>query len=77
MNRQAEVERLAQSDRHIADAERNITKQQLLLNELPEDGHDTKTAEQMLRGFEDNLKTLHEHREIIVKTIAQMDAGLA
>ena len=31
----------------------------------------------MLTGFEHNLKTLREHREIIVKTIEQIDNGLA
>jgi len=34
MDRQAEVQRLAQSDRHIATAEQHITKQQLLIDNL-------------------------------------------
>jgi len=31
----------------------------------------------MLTGFEHNLKTLLEHRELILKTIEQIDNGLA
>ncbi|KRQ12198.1 MULTISPECIES: hypothetical protein [Bradyrhizobium] len=77
MDRQAEVEHLAQSDRHIATAEQHITKQRLLLDNLRAEGHDTKVAEEMLTGFEHNLKTLREHRAIIVKTIEQIDEGLA
>ena len=77
MDRQAEVERLGQADQHIATAERRITKQRLLVEELRADGHDTKVAEEMLRGFQENLQTLREHREIIIKTIEQIDRGLA
>lgn len=54
--RNVEVERLGQADRHIATAEQHITKQRLLLNELRADGHDTKTAEQTVKAFEDNLR---------------------
>jgi len=52
MDRQAEVERLAQTDRHIATAEQHITKQRLLIDNLRADGHDTKVAEEMLTGFD-------------------------
>lgn len=77
MDRNAEVERLGQADRHITVAEEHIPKQRLLLDTLRKDGHDTKIAEDMLNGFEQHLKTLHEHREIIFKTINQIDDGLA
>ncbi len=69
--------RLGEADRHIAVAERNVTEQQLRLDKLRADGHDTKTAEEMLRGFEGVLNTLREHRQMIVKTIDQIDKGLA
>lgn len=77
MDRNVEVERLGQADRHITIAEQHISKQRVLVDELRVDGHDTKTAEEMLKGFEDNLKILREHRAIIVKTIEQIDDGLA
>ena len=76
VDRQAEVLRLAESDRHIADAERKVTRQQLRLDRLRADGHDTKAAEEMLRAFEDALKTFREHRHLIVMTIEQIDKGL-
>jgi hypothetical protein len=47
------------------------------LDKLRRDGHDTKLAEQTLKLFEDTLQTLHKHREHIVKTINQIDRGLA
>jgi hypothetical protein len=47
------------------------------LDKLRRDGHDTKLAEQTLKSFEDTLQTLREHRELIVKTIEQIDRGLA
>jgi hypothetical protein len=77
MDRQDELLRLGEADRHIAVAERNITEQQCRLEKLRADGHDTKLAEQMLTDFQINLQTLNEHRDLIIKTIAQINQGLA
>jgi hypothetical protein len=77
LDRQTEELRLARADRHITVAERHITEQRLRVDRLRADGHDTRTAEEMLREFEANLKTLREHRQIIVRTIEQIDNGLA
>jgi hypothetical protein len=75
MDRRAEELRLGQAEGRIVLAERHIANQQLLIDRLRAKGQDTETAEEMLRGFEHNLKTLHEHRQVIVKTIEQIDNG--
>jgi hypothetical protein len=77
LDREAELRRLAQADTLISNAERAITDQMIELDKLRRDGHDTKLAEQTLKLFEDTLQTLHKHREHIVKTINQIDRGLA
>ena len=76
MDRHAEELRLGQADGRIALAERHISNQQLLIDRLRADGHDTETAEKTLRCFESNLKTLYENRQLILKTIEQIDNGL-
>ena len=38
---------------------------------------DTDVAKKTLSEFEDTLKTLLKNREVIVKTIEQIDKGLA
>jgi hypothetical protein len=77
MDRQAEVNRLGQAERRIANAERIVTEQRLRVDRLRADGHDTKGSEQTLRGFEDTLKILRENRAVIVEAIEQIDKGLA
>ena len=77
MDRHAEELRLGQAEGRIALAERHIANQQFLIDRLRAVGRDTKDAEEALRGFENNLKTLYDIRQLIVKTIEQMDNGLA
>ena len=77
MDHNAELNRLAQADRHIADAERNVSDQLLLIEKLRRDGHDIRIAEETLKRFEASLHTLREHRHLIVTTIEQIDKGLA
>jgi hypothetical protein len=77
VDRNAELNRLAQADRHIADAEPNVSDQLLLIEKLRRDGHDIRIAEETLKRFEASLHTLREHRHLIVTTIEQIDKGLA
>jgi hypothetical protein len=76
MNRDLEVQRLAQADHHIA-AERAITKQMLELEKLRRDRHDTVLAEKVLKNYESSLQVLKDHRAMIVRFIEQIDQGLA
>ena len=56
MDRQAEVQRLAQSDRHIATAEQHITKQQLLIDNLRADGIDHESCGGNAHGLRKGLR---------------------
>ena len=60
---------------HVAEGERRITQQMLLVEELRRDGHDTREAEGMLATFEQTLRSIHEHRAIIISTIRGIDEG--
>lgn len=75
MDRNAEQRRLDEADFHIANAERNITDQRNQIEKLRSDGHDTKLAEETLKQFEATLAQMHEHRDQIIKTIADIDDG--
>jgi hypothetical protein len=77
MNRDLEVQRLAQADHHIAVAERAITKQMLELEKLRRDRHDTVLAEKVLKNYENSLQVLKDHRATIARFIEQIDQGLA
>jgi hypothetical protein len=75
VDRQAEMVRLGESDRHIATAEKNVSEQRMHVEKLRQHGHDLELAEKMLRGFEASLTTLREHRELSIKTIEEIDKG--
>ena len=76
MDRQAELRRRHQADRHIATAEKNVTEQRVQIDKLRHDGHDVELAEKTLKAFEEVLITLQEHREIIIRTIEEIDQGI-
>lgn len=77
LDRALEVVRLNQADTHIADSERRVTEQRVRLGQLRADGRATLEAERLLTNLEQMLERLHGHRDEIVRTIAQIDAGLA
>ena len=76
LDRNVEVNRLAEADRHVAEAERVVTGQMIEVERLRCRRRDTSRAEEMLRSFEKNLGVIREHRENIIKMIEQIDAGL-
>lgn len=77
MDREAEVRRLNEADGHIADGERRITEQLLVVGKLRADGRDTREAERLLRMMEESLSAFQQHRQLTVDMIEQIDAGLA
>ena len=60
---------------HIVKTGRAISEQKAEVDKLHEDGQDTKLAV-TLRTFEANLQTMREHRELIIRTIEQIDQRL-
>jgi hexokinase len=76
MDRNTELQRLAEADRHIVEAERAVSHQTMELEQLRADGHDTALAEKTLESFQRALGAMQEHRKIIIRTIEAIDAGL-
>jgi hypothetical protein len=75
VDRETEKRHLAEADRHIVIAERNITEQRLQVDRLGQDGHDTRLAQKTLEQFEATLAVMVENREIIIRTIDEIDRG--
>jgi hypothetical protein len=75
MDRNAEVQRLGEADRHICDAERAIGHQILEIEQLCEHGHSTAMAVQILETFQRTLKEMQDRRNIIIRTIEKIDMG--
>lgn len=54
---------LTETDAGIVAAERNVTKQHLLIEKLRRDGHDIRLAQKILKQFECTLVIMLETRE--------------
>jgi hypothetical protein len=75
MDRNAEVKRLNKADRHIIGAEKAISRQRAVITKLATDGKDLSEAEKQLTDLEATLSEMHRHRDEIIRTIRQIDAG--
>ena len=64
-----EREHLAKAERDIAEGERRITKQALLIEKLREDGHDVTEAEKLLQTLQDTLTEWEAHRDEILREL--------
>ena len=76
LDRNAELRHLNEADTHIADAEKQVAKQEAILEKLRRDGHDTTEGSRLLQAFRETLEAMRQHRVEIVDTIARIDAGL-
>jgi hypothetical protein len=76
-DRDFEVRQLWLADRHIDRAEQIIADQELELERLRLKGYDTPLLERTLEVLKDSLRTMYEHRNIIIRTIQDIDRGLA
>lgn len=62
---------LAMADRHIAEGEDHISRQEVLLTLLRSRGVDTSEAETLLRLFNDTQLEHRMHRAAIAEALAQ------
>jgi hypothetical protein len=70
MDRNLLVELLAMTDRHVAEGEHLIARQRALIDELERDGHDTKSAIELL-GVLERTQAMHvAHRDRIRADLA-------
>ncbi|WP_114948706.1 hypothetical protein [Microvirga calopogonii] len=70
-NVQHEREHLAKADRDIADGERRVAQQIILIEQMRKDGQNTALAEEFLRNLEQTLEQWHAHRRLILDAIAR------
>jgi hypothetical protein len=70
-----ERQHLSIANEHVARAERVIRGQTAIIENLRNDGHDTRLAEETMRVFEANLQAIREHRELILKAIEEISDG--
>jgi hypothetical protein len=69
LNPDRERRHLAQAEQHIAEVKAHIARQREFIEELCRDGHETNTAEAMLRALETSLHAFEHHRALILEQI--------
>lgn len=60
-------EDLAQADRCIAAAKKQIGRQKEIIEGLAQAGHDTHVAKSSLGAMEHSLRAFEQHREVVLK----------
>ena len=74
MSREDELQQeLARVEQNIAEFKQRISDQEAVVVELERDGHSTKVAQSLLRQFRESLRLAHEHRELLLKELADLD----
>ncbi|MGI4975519.1 MAG: hypothetical protein ACRYG6_01120 [Janthinobacterium lividum] len=68
-----EREHLAKADRDLADGERRISAQVLMIEQLRATGHGTDAAERLLLTLQETLEAWLGHRVLIVEAIARLE----
>lgn len=68
-----EQEKLAMADRHIADGERRISEQALLVEHLQAAGDSAESAERLLANLKETLGTWNVHRHEIIRSIERLE----
>ncbi len=69
-----ERQHLAQAENDIAEGERRVTNQILLIDEMRRDGHDTAEAERYLQTLRETLAVWYDHRDMILRELERHDA---
>jgi hypothetical protein len=70
-NMQQEREHLAKAEQHIADGERRVAEQIILIGRMTEKGQDTALAEEFLQNLEQTLEQWRAHRELILDALTR------
>lgn len=66
---------LAKADRDLAEGERRISAQMLIIEHLRATGHGTDAAERLLLTLRETLETWLNHRVLIVETITRLEGA--
>jgi hypothetical protein len=62
---------LAKADRDIAEGERRVAEQIILIEQMRKDGHDTTLAKELLRNLEQTLEQWYAHRQLILDALGR------
>ena len=71
MDRQTILKHLALAERHIAEGQERLFRQQELITELDRDGHDTKGARMVLATMRDTQALHIQGRQRILRELDQ------
>lgn len=69
----AERRDLAKADLNIAERERRVTRQIVLIEALRRGGHDLTEAERLLRTLQETPAAWYDHRDEIPRALARHD----
>ena len=70
---EVEREHLAKADCDIVEGERRVSAQELLIERLHVNEHDTGDAERLLLTLRQTLSAWHGHRELILQAISKLE----
>jgi hypothetical protein len=73
MDRATLLQHLAQAERHVVEGQRHVTKQEALIAELDQDGHDTTEAQKMLATLR---HTQRLHVQDVKRTLGELVGSL-
>jgi len=66
---------LDQAEDDLAQAHQRVAQQRLAIEKLRQDGHDTKTAEHLLRTLEDSARAMEQHRNVLLEELGLYRPG--
>jgi hypothetical protein len=69
-----EVANLGKAELDIAEGESRVTRQQLIVDELRALGEPVSKAEDLLKSLITTLSVWRDHRELILRRIAELEA---
>ena len=75
MDRAQEREHLAQADRHIAELKAHIARHGDIVKRALNTGRPSELAETTLRLFEDSLRIIEKHRELILDQLKRRSSA--
>lgn len=71
--REREVEHLGRAEADIADGERRVTQQGVLVEQLRSEGRDASHAEALLATMRGTLAAWVQHRDTILQRLAEIE----
>jgi translation initiation factor 1 (eIF-1/SUI1) len=71
MSLEMELRHLELANRHIAECQQRIAEQKVRIARVERRGRDTATSNELLEVFQETLKQMMRHRDLILRELAQ------